>query len=231
MQSTSNILLVHGAWADGSSWGRVIPLLEAAGHNVVGVQIALNSLADDIAVTRRALDGLQGPTVVVGHSYGGSVISGAAHGASNVAGLVFVAAFAPDEGETLGQIVGRFPPQESAQFIKPYAAGYLFLDRDHFRQFFAQDVDPVTAEVMAAVQKPFFGGIFGEPAGTPAWREAPTWYVVSAQDRMIQPDAERWMAERMGAKTITLQSSHAAMVSHPFQVADLILQAARAGVA
>jgi len=164
MTSTNNVVLVHGAWADASSWSRVIPLLQQAGYHVSAVQLSLASLADDVAVTRRAIDAIPGPVTLVGHSYGGAVISGAGN-APNVTSLVYVAAFAPDEDETLGEVLMRFPPLASGQDLRPDAAGYVSVDPTAFPQDFAADVDPVQAGVMAVVQRPISGAIFGEKAG------------------------------------------------------------------
>jgi pimeloyl-ACP methyl ester carboxylesterase len=230
METKPNIVLVHGAFADGSSWSRVIPLLATDGYNVIAVQNPLTSLEDDIANTRRVIDALDGPVVLVGHSYGGAVISGAAHGAANVISLVYIAAFAPDEGEALGQdIYGRYPPLPSGQYFQPDATGNLYIDRTHFHECFAHDVDRDQANVMAAAQKPIAASIFGVKAGPAAWHNIPAWYQISEDDGMIPPDAQRWMADRIGAKTISLKSSHASLVSHPQEIAELIKQAATAG--
>jgi pimeloyl-ACP methyl ester carboxylesterase len=230
MQAKPDIVLVHGAFADGSSWSQVISLLAKDGYNAIAVQIPLTSLEDDIASTRRMLDAIDGPVVLVGHSYGGAVISGAAHGAANVISLVYVAAFAPDEGESLGQdIYGRYPPLPVGQYFRPDAGGNLYIDRDHFRECFAQDVDSDQAHVMAAAQKPIAGAIFGAKVGPAAWHDIPAWYQISEDDGMIPPDAQRWMANRIGARTITLPSSHASLISHPREIADLIEEAATAG--
>jgi pimeloyl-ACP methyl ester carboxylesterase len=164
-----NIVLVHGAWADASSWRRVIPFLLRAGHRVVAPQLRLTTLADDVATTRRALEELDGPTVLVGHSYGGAVISGAGYRVDNVAALVYLAAFAPDEGETLGDIVARFRRLDSADDLIADAAGFLFIDRDRFAQDFAQDLDPLDARILAAVQKPIAATILAVTALVIAW--------------------------------------------------------------
>jgi pimeloyl-ACP methyl ester carboxylesterase len=221
--SGSNIVLVHGAWSDGSGWAKVIPLLQSKGHNVVAVQNQMTSLAGDAANTRAAIDAMQGPTVVAGHSYGGAVMTSAAYGASNVKGLVFIAAFAPDEGEALG----GFPPGAGAKFIAPGPGGLLYIDRSKFPACFAGDLPLAEAAVLAAVQRPVGGAIFGDKMGAPAWKTIPSWYQVSENDQMIPPDTERMMAARAKATTISLPSSHASLVSHPNEVAELILTAAR----
>ncbi len=226
-----NVLLVHGAWADGSSWGGVIPLLRDRGHTVVAVQLALNSLADDVAHVRQVLaDRLQGPTVLVGHSYGGAVISGAAAGQANAVALVYASAFAPDAGESLGELSGRYPPAPLGEHLQPDSRGQLWIDPTAFAEVFCQDVEAAQAGVMAAAQGPLAGAIFGEKAGPAAWRTLPSWYFVSTEDRAIAPDLERFFAARMGASTIEVTSSHASPVSHPREIAELIFAAARVGV-
>ena len=226
-----NVLLVHGAWADSSSWGGVIPLLRARGHHVVAAQLVLNSLADDVAHTRQVLaDRLQGPTVLVGHSYGGAVISGAAAGQPNALALVYASAFAPDEGELLGELSGRYPAAPLGEHLQPDSRGKLWIDPTAFADVFCQDVDATQAGIMAAVQGPLAGAIFGEPAGPAAWRTLPSWYFVSTEDRAIPPDLARFMAGRMGASTIEVASSHASPVSHPREIAELIFAAAQIGV-
>ncbi len=228
MQAKPTVVLVHGAWADGSSWSKVIQLLQAAGHGVVAVQLDLDSLADDIARTHAVLAAQHGPTVLVGHSYGGAVITGAGVGAPHVISLVYVAAFAPDEGETLPETGAGFPAAPgNAHLIPDYRAGFLRVDPAAYPQFFMQDVDPAEARALATTQKPLAATAFTVKAGAPAWRQLPSWYLVSEDDRMINPDAERKMAARMGATTsIVRGASHAAMLSHPGKVADAIHAAA-----
>ncbi|HVR47953.1 MAG TPA: alpha/beta hydrolase [Candidatus Binatia bacterium] len=221
--SEINIVLVHGAWSDGSGWAKVLAILQAAGHNVVAVQNQMTSLADDAANTRATIDAMQGPTVVAGHSYGGAVVTSAAYGASNVKGLVYIAAFAPDEGEALG----GFPTGAGAKFIGPGPGGLLYIDRKQFPACFAGDVPVQEAAVLAAVQRPVGGAIFGDKMGPPAWKSIKSWYQVSENDQMIPPETERMMASRAKATTIAFPSSHASLLSHPKEVADLILTAAR----
>ncbi len=218
-----NIVLVHGAWSDGSGWAKVIPILQAEGHNVVAVQNQLANLAGDAANTRAVIETMQGPTVVAGHSYGGAVITSAAQGASNVKGLVFIAAFAPDDGEALG----GFPPGAGAKFIRPGPGGLLYVDRSHFASCFAGDLPLAEAQVLASVQRPVGGAIFADKMGAPAWRTIKSWYQVSEDDQMIPPDTERMMASRAKATTVSLKSSHASLISHPKEVAELIIGAAR----
>jgi pimeloyl-ACP methyl ester carboxylesterase len=226
----ANVLLVHGAWVDGSSWSRVIAILQRHGHNVVAVQLPLTSLAEDVAWTRHVLaERVHGPTVLAGHSYGGAVISGAATGVQNVIGLVFASAFAPDEGETLGGLGGMFPPPPGLAHTQPDSLGFLWFDPAAVPANFAQDIPVSEARVLAAVQKPIAARCFADPAGPPAWKTLPSWFLVSTEDRMINPDLERFMAARIGATTIEVRSSHASPASHAQQVAKLILAAARVG--
>jgi pimeloyl-ACP methyl ester carboxylesterase len=224
----ANVLLVHGAWVDGSSWSGVIPILQRRGHTVVAVQLPLTSLPDDVAWTRHVLaERLQGPTVMAGHSYGGAVISGAATGVKNVVGLVFASAFSPDKGETLGGLNALFAPPPGLSHAQPDSLGFLWFDPAAIPTNFAQDIPVEQARVLAAVQKPIAARSFSDPAGPPAWRTLPSWCLVSSQDRMINPDLERFMARRMRAHTVEVRSSHASPASHPYKVAELIEAAAR----
>jgi pimeloyl-ACP methyl ester carboxylesterase len=231
MGTTTNVVLVHGAWADGSSWSKVITLLDKKGFNVTAVQLPLTSLADDIAVTRNALAAQKGSTVLVGHSYGGAVITGAANDAHNVAALVYIAGFGLDEGESLEGLSGQGPATPGAAQIRPDEHGFLWIDRDGFAKVFAADVDPVEARVMAAVQKPLSLNSFTAKSGPPAWKHIRSWYLVSSNDQMIPPQAEEFMAKRMGATTRTVAASHASLVSQPAEVAGMIIAAAEAEIA
>jgi pimeloyl-ACP methyl ester carboxylesterase len=223
METKTNVVLVHGAWADGSSWSRVIPLLQKNGLNVVAAQLPLTSIDADVSVTKNLLAALSGPVVLVGHSYGGVVISGAANDMPNVKALVYIAAFALDEGESIEGLGKQGPPPAGAAAVRPPDAnGFLWIDRDGFAKAFAADVDPVEASVMAAVQKPLSVESFTGKSGPPAWKHLPSWYMVTTDDQMIPPQAEELMAKRMGATIRRVASSHAAMVSHPREVADLI---------
>lgn len=188
-----NIVLVHGAWGDASHWRHVIPLLHAKGYPVAAVQNPLTSLADDIDRTGKLVAAQDGPTVLVGHSYGGAVITGAGH-APNVVSLVYVAAFAPDDGDSLSSIFARRAPPPGAAVIRPDKDGFLWLQADKFRDNFGQDLDETEALVMAVTQKPIAGRCFEDKSGPPAWRRKPSWYQVSALDRMIPPETESWMA-------------------------------------
>ncbi len=231
MEQKTNVVLVHGAWADASTWSKVIPMLDKKGYEVTAVQIPLTSLEDDIAVTRNALAAQKGKTILVGHSYGGAVITGAGSDAPNVTALVYIAAFGLDEGESLEILSKQGTPPAGAAQIHPDDHGFLWIDRAGFAQAFAADVDPVEAHVMAVTQKPLSIKSFVGKSGPPAWKHVPSWYLVAANDQMIPPQAEEFMAKRMGATTRKIASSHAAMVSHPQDVFDMICSAAQAEVA
>src|SRR6201993_3255805 len=220
------IVLVHGAWADGSSWAKVILLLEKAGLNAVAVQNPLTSLADDVAATKRAIARVDGQVVLVGHSYGGAVISEGGND-PKVVGLVYVAAFAPDVGEAVGDLGKEFPPAPGGAELRPDPGGFLTMTTKGVLEDFAQDLPLMERMLLAATQGPTNGAALGAKLTNAAWKNKPTWYVVAANDRMIPPDLERKFAKTMNAKTITLLSSHVAMLSHPAEVAKLIVDAAR----
>jgi len=223
--TTPNIVLVHGSWVDGSFWRRVIPILQNEGHRVIAAQLPLHSLADDVATVKRAVDLVDGPTILVGHSYGGFVITNAGYNNQNVTGLVYLAAFAPDEGESLNDFV---PPESVPPgFFILDSGGFAYINPDIFTQAFAQDANLTEAGIMAAVQKPFNQSIAGEKSGPPAWKQLPTWYQVSEDDHVIPPDAERMFAQRMNATTLSINSSHVAPVSHPDEIAQFILNATK----
>ena len=221
--TNATIILVHGGWADGSSWGKVITTLKNAGHRVIAVQLPLHNSADDIATVKRAIELANGPVLLVGHSYGGFVITNAAYNNPNVTGLVYVAAFAPDEGESLGTFVtpDKLPPG----ILIVDSAGLTYINPDMFHDAFAQDVNTTEADIMAIAQKPFNQSIFTEPSGPPAWKQLKTWYQVSDSDHMIPPDTQRMFAQRMNATTISIDTSHASYVAHPDEIAQLILDA------
>jgi pimeloyl-ACP methyl ester carboxylesterase len=223
VSNTTNIVLVHGAWGDGSVWNKEISILKDAGHRVITVQLPLHSLADDVATEKRAVELLGGPTLLVGYSYGGFVITNAAYNNPNITGLVYVATFAPDEGESLGD----FDTQLPEGFLIPDSKGFLYINSTQFHDMFAQDVNSTEADTMSVVQKPFNQSIIAEKSGPPAWKQLPTWYQISENDRIIPPDAQRLFAERINATTISLDSSHASPVSHPIEIAELILDAAK----
>ena len=223
--NATNIVLVHGAWADGSGWSKVIPILTAAGHKVIAVQLPLHSLADDVATVKRAIDLVGKPVTLVGHSYGGEVITNAGYNNPNVTGLVYIAAFAPDEGQSLSTFVSpaKFPKE---LFITD-SGGFLYLNSKLFKAFFAQDVNSSEADVMAIAQKPFNQSNFVEKSGPPAWKQLPTWYQISSADRMIPPDVESTFAKQMNATTLSINASHASYVSHPNEIAAFILEATK----
>jgi len=219
------IILVHGAFADGSSWQRVIPILERDGYPVIAVQNPLTSLATDVETTKRVIDAQAGPVVVVGHSYGGAVITAAAAGSKQVKALVYIAAFAPEVGEPIGAFGEKYPTQLGAA-LQPDSAGFLYMDRSKFHELFAADVPEAEARVFAATQKPIIASAFGAAVDHAAWKTIPSWYLVTQDDRAINPDLERFYAKRMGAKTTEIKSSHVPFFSHPDDVARLIEQAA-----
>jgi pimeloyl-ACP methyl ester carboxylesterase len=223
--NATNIVLVHGLWADGSSWSKVIPILKNAGHKVIAVQLPLHSLADDVETVKRAIELAGGPTILVGHSFGGFIITNAAYNNQNVTGLVYVSAFAPDEGESTANFVdvSTLPPG----LLVPDSGGFLYLNPEMFHEAFIQDANATEAETLAVVQKPAHQSFATEPSGPPAWKQLPTWFEVSEGDRIIPPDVQRNFAKRMNATTITLNSSHASLVTHPDEIAELILNATK----
>jgi pimeloyl-ACP methyl ester carboxylesterase len=224
--NNTTVILVHGAFADGSSWGNVIPLLEKDGYDVIAVQNPLTSYSDDVATTRRVIDA-SGSVVLVGHSYGGAVISSAARGAANVRALVYVAAFAPESGENLQALLQQYPSKIGAALV-PDAAGFLYIDRAQFKEAFAADVSDRDLSVMAAAQKPINSQIFGQAYETPAWKEITSWYLIANNDQAINPALQRMFAERMRATTREVNTSHVPFVSNPDAVAAIIKEAAEA---
>jgi len=219
------VVLVHGAFADGSSWDKVIPLLQAKGLNVVAVQNPLTSLADDVAAAKRVIDAQSGPVVLVGHSWGGTVITEAGS-SDKVAALVYVAAFAPDTGQSTNDLNKAGPPPPGAASIRADNAGYLYLTAEGVAKNFAQDLAAAETKVMAATQGPVLGKAFDDKVMNPAWKNKPSWFVVAEKDRMIQPDLERAMAKRINATTTALPTSHVPMLSRPTDVAAVIIAAA-----
>jgi pimeloyl-ACP methyl ester carboxylesterase len=226
MDTRPNIVLVHGAWADGSSWSGVIERLQADGYHVTAPQFPITALADDIARLRQVLNLQDGPTIVAGHSYGGQIMTALSTDAPNAVGLVYIAAFGLDEGESLGSLLSQGPTPPALAHLFTDSRGFGWLPEDDFVKHFAADVDPVHARVMHAVQQPLAGSTFTDVMGVPAWKALPSWYVVATQDQAIPPDAERLFASRMGATTIEIPASHVAMVSHPAEVAQFIKAAA-----
>jgi pimeloyl-ACP methyl ester carboxylesterase len=228
--SKPNIVLVHGAWADGSCWSAVIEGLQAEGYHVTAPQFPESSLADDVARLRQVLKRQGGPTVVVGHSYGGQIVTSLGTDAPNVVGLVYIAAFGLDEGETIGGLLAQGPPTPALAHLDIDEQGFAWLPEDDFVQYFAAEVAPTQARVMFAVQQALSASTLGDVMGVPAWKALPSWYMVAANDQAIPPDAERHFAERMGATTVEVPSSHVAMVSHPNEVIELTKKAADAWV-
>jgi pimeloyl-ACP methyl ester carboxylesterase len=219
-----NVVLVHGAWADGSSWSEVIPYLQAAGLKVTAVQNPLTSLSDSVAATRRALAMQDGPTVLVAHSWGGTVISETGTD-PKVSALVYVAARGPDADEDFVALSGKFPTGAVRAGIQEHD-GFTKLSEDSFLKYFANGVEPKKAEVLYAVQEPTAASLFGGRTTAAAWRSKPSWYAVSKLDQTINPDLERFLAKRMNATTVELNAGHLSLVSHPKEIADLILAAA-----
>jgi pimeloyl-ACP methyl ester carboxylesterase len=231
MNGRPNIVLVHGAWADGSCWSGVIERLQAEGYHVTSPQFPETATADDVARLRQVLNPEDGPTIVAGHSYGGQIMTALGTDAPNVAGLVYIAAFALDEGESLGALLSQGPTPPAIAHLSTDRQGFMWLPRDDFVQHFAGDVDPARAEVLHAAQQPIASSTFAQPMGVPAWRSLPSWYLVATQDEAIPPDAQRMFADRMGATTIEVPSGHLAMVSHPDETAQLIKTAAESRAA
>ena len=226
MSAPANVILVHGAWADGSCWSGVIERLQADGYHVTAPQFPLTALADDVARLRHVLDLQDGPAIVAGHSYGGQVITALGADAPNVAGLVYIAAFGIDEGESLGALLGQGPTPPALEHLFTDPQGFIWLPEDDFVKHFASGVDPVRARVLHAVQQPLAGSSFTDVMGTPSWKSRPSWYLVAAGDQAIPPDAERLFASRMGATTVEVDAGHLSMVSHPGETAQLITAAA-----
>ena len=223
----TNVVLVHGAFADGSSWSKVIPLLLAKGLKVTAVGNPLTSFADDVAATRRAIAAQDGPTVLVGHSYGGVVITEAGND-PKVASLVYVAAFAPDMNEALGGLLQRFPDLGLGKALVPDAEGFLYIDPAQYPVVFANGLPLKQAAAFATEQKPIAGSALGEALTTPpAWKTIPSWYVVGTEDRAINPELERFMAKRMGAKVTELKSGHLVFIARAPEVARIIEDAAK----
>jgi pimeloyl-ACP methyl ester carboxylesterase len=232
----TNIVLVHGSWNDGSVWNKVIPFLVNSGYKVIATQLPLHSLVGDVDTVERAIEQIGGPAILVGHSYGGEVITNAGYNNSNVTGLVYLAAIAPDEGETGNDLFENIPEDVGADMLKTFLdniatdnAGFLYFNPDKFHEFFAHDVDPAESDILATVQKPFNQSIGMEKSGPPAWKQIPTWYQISEQDRLIPPNIQRIFAERMNATILSLNSSHMSPISQPEEIAELIINATKEG--
>jgi pimeloyl-ACP methyl ester carboxylesterase len=223
-----NVVLVHGGFVDGAGWEGVYKILKKDGHNVAIVQNSTESLTGDVAATKLVLDGLDGPAILVGHSYGGVVVTEAGND-PRVAGLVYIAAFAPDKGESVDSLIQNPPPGAPVPPILPPRNGYLFLDRAKFQASFAADVDDERAAFMADSQVPWGVEALRGAISVPAWKNKPSWYLVATEDKMIPPDAQRGMSKRAGSTVVEEKGSHAIYVSKPRAVAALI-QAAAKGV-
>ena len=220
-----NIVIVHGAWADGSSWSKVIPLLQAKGLHVVAVQNPLTSLADDVAATKRAIALQDGPVLLVGHSYGGAVITEAGND-PKVVGLVYVAAFAPSEGQSVASVSRPFPSPPLFSEVQADAEGFLTVTAKGIAEDFAQDLPDKEKQVLTATQAPTAAVVFEGTITTAAWKTKPSWCVIASNDRAVPPELQKAEAAAMKATSITVPSSHVPMLSHPKEVADLIEQAA-----
>ncbi len=225
MQSSPNVILVHGAWADGSCWSGVIEQLQRDGYSVTAPQFPLTSLPENVARLRQVLAEQPGPTLLVAHSYGGEIITALGTDAPNVIGLVYIAAFALDEGEAIQDLVSPGSPTPATAHLRVDQKGFAWLPQDDFVNHFAADVDRVKANIMYAVQQPLPLSTFAERMSTPAWKYLPTWFLIATEDQVIPPDAERAFAQRMRANTEEIKSSHVIMVSHPDRVASLIEKA------
>jgi pimeloyl-ACP methyl ester carboxylesterase len=224
-QAVKNIVIVHGAWVDGSSWSKVIPLLQAKGFHVVAVQNPLTSLADDIAATQRVIALQDGPVLLVGHSYGGVVITQAGND-PKVVGLVYVAAFAPSDGQSINVMGKSYPPAPLGNELRPDAQGFLSVTPKGVAEDIAQDLPEKEQQILAATQGQTASSVFGAAITTASWKTKPAWSVIAANDRAIPPELEKAQAASIGATSITLQSSHLVMLTHPKEVADFIATAA-----
>jgi pimeloyl-ACP methyl ester carboxylesterase len=222
--TTANVVLVHAAWADASSWNKVIPLLREQGLKVVSAQIPLTSLADDAAALTRVLKKMDGPVILAGHSYGGAVIT--AVDQPNVKALVYIAAMAPAEGETVGELLHRAPPHPQAPALAPDQDGFLWMPPEAISNAVAHRATSSETALMAATQKPISVKCLGEPMGEPAWKAKPSWFLLAEQDRMISPSTQRFMAERMRAVVVARDLDHSPLISAPAEVASVILEAA-----
>ncbi len=231
MSDKPNVVLVHGAWADGSSWSDVIRSVQASGFTVTAPQFPLTSLAADVARLRQVLKRQKGPTIIVGHSYGGQVMTALGTDAANVVALVYVAAFGLDQGESLGKLLGAGPPTPSLAHLIVDEQAYAWIPEEDFVTHFASGVEKSSAKVMFAVQQGLSMSTFEDVMAVPAWKSIPSWYLVATKDEAIPPDAERMFAKRMGATTTEVPAGHLAMASHPAEVVRLIQAAANVAAA
>jgi pimeloyl-ACP methyl ester carboxylesterase len=223
--SIKNVVLVHGAWADGSSWSKIVPLLQSKGFHVVCTQNPLSSIADDVTSANRLIDAQDGAVLLVGHSYGGAIITEAGNN-PKVAGLVYVAAFAPDEGETLASLAQPYGPTPAFGEITPIKDGFLLLTEKGIYEDFAQDLSSEEKKLLVATQGPTQGAILGTVISHAAWHDKPSWVVIATNNRTIAPEQQKFTANRMGATILTLATSHVSMLAMPGEVADFIVEAA-----
>ena len=229
--SRPTVVLVHGAFAESASWGGVIGILRERGYTSVAAPNPLRSLSGDAGSVAGVLDSIEGPVVLVGHSYGGSVVSSAALGRENVRAMVFVAAFAPEEGESIGELSGLYPGSALGETLEPVPLSDgttdLYIRREEYHGQFATDVSPEQAASMAATQRPLRDVALNEASGPPAWKDVPSWFVIPGLDKNVPPEAQRFMADRAGAREVLEieDASHAVGVSHPYEVTDAILSA------
>jgi hypothetical protein len=219
----ANVVLVPGAWADGSSWGKVIGPLKAAGLNVIAAPLPLTSLADDVVAVDRALERFDGPVVLAGHAYAGAVIGATRN--PRVAALVYIAGLAPDEGETVGDVFYRGQRHPKAPELKPDPHGLVWLPDTAFADAFAQHASQDEQAILAAVQRPINVDCIGVPVGRPLWKDRPSWVLIAEEDRMINPDTQHFTAERMNAHARTRPVDHTPLVTAPAEVVDIILAA------
>jgi pimeloyl-ACP methyl ester carboxylesterase len=222
MTALPNIVLVHGAWADGSSWSAVVENLQADGYRVTAPQFRMTRLADDVARLRQVLARQNGPTLVAGHSYGGQIITALGTDVPNVVGLVYIAGFGLDEGESIGALLAQGPPGPALARLDVDQQSFAWLPEEDFVNHFAAEVDPVKAKVMFAVQQPLHWSAVEEVLGVPAWKSLPSWFLIADGDQVIPPDAQRQFAARMGATTVEVSTNHVAMVTRPDEVLQLI---------
>jgi pimeloyl-ACP methyl ester carboxylesterase len=230
MSNKPNVVLVHGAWADGSSWSDVIRSLQTSGFTVTAPQFPLTSLAADVARLRQVLKRQKGPTIIAGHSYGGQVMTALGTDAPNVVALVYIAAFGLDQGESLGKLLGAGPPTPSLAHLIVDEQAYAWIPEEDFVTHFASGVEKSRAKVMFAVQQGLSMSTFEDVMAVPAWKKIPSWYLVATKDEAIPPDAERLFAKRMGATTTEVPAGHLAMASHSAEVVKLIESAATIAV-
>ena len=227
-QARTTAVLVHAAWFDGSSWAKVIARLGNVGVPSAAVQLPLTSLSDDAAAVRAVIDRQAGPVVLVGHSYGGAAATVAGAGNEKVKAIVYVAAIVPDERETVGAVFQRAPAHPDAPALAPDAAGFLWVDPSAFTAAIAPDAAPAETALLAAVQKPISVKCLGEPLSAAAWREKPSYFLIAENDRMVAPETQRFLARRMGSKTISMPVDHTPLLSAPDAIVDLIVEASSA---